>query len=223
MSTCSLLSSLTMTALFRASCTPCRWHVRPGIIALPFQVFSRRPLCFTFLSILFELVQTYRSGLHPNPTHPCSEVSEPWRDSTLLAGGGGGRIWDTQLRAAELKARGSCQWNVTVSPTIEGSPCCLTLRQLSWQLITHRLLFSVLFRPRSAKLKSPLQYAKPGLSSTMEGELLPKQQFPPIKWSSGRAEVQYRKWPNRRPLPNKCLLSNKHPHYAVKIVLDAPL
>ena len=151
MSTCSLLSSLTMTAVFRASCTPCRWHVRPGIIALPFQVFSRRPVCFTFLSILFELVQTYRSGLHPNPKHPCSEVSEPWRDITLLAGGGrGGRRWGTQLRAAELKARGSCQWNVTVSPTIEGSPCCLTLRQLSWRLITHRLLFSVLFRPRSA-------------------------------------------------------------------------
>ena len=65
MSTCSLLSSLTMTAVFRASCTPCRWHVRPGIIALPFQVFSRRPVCFTFLSIPF--VQTYRSGLHPKP------------------------------------------------------------------------------------------------------------------------------------------------------------
>ena len=68
LSTCNLLSSLTMTAVFRASCTPCRWYVRPGIIALPFQVFSRRPVCFTFLSIPF--VQTYRSGLHPKPHAP---------------------------------------------------------------------------------------------------------------------------------------------------------
>ena len=30
------------------------------------------------------------------------------------------------------------------------------------------------------------------------------------------------KWPTKRPLPNKCLLFNKRPLYAAKIVLDTP-
>ena len=33
--------------------------------------------------------------------------------------------------------------------------------------------------------------------------------------------MYYRKWPNKRTLPNKRLLSYKSPLYAVKIVLDA--
>ena len=35
--------------------------------------------------------------------------------------------------------------------------------------------------------------------------------------------VLYRKWPNKRPVPNKRLFSNKRPLYAAKIVLDASL
>ena len=44
----------------------------------------------------------------------------------------------------------------------------------------------------------------------------------PMQYVS-RSQRAYGKWPTKRPLPNKCLLSNKSPLYAAKIVLDAPI
>ena len=48
-----------------------------------------------------------------------------------------------------------------------------------------------------------------------------------LKWSRISwlvpTSFEYCKWPNKFPLPNKCLLSTKRPLCAVKIVLDAPL
>ena len=37
-----------------------------------------------------------------------------------------------------------------------------------------------------------------------------------------KAHIKYLNWPNKHPLPNKCLLPIKRPLYAVNILLDAP-
>ena len=37
-----------------------------------------------------------------------------------------------------------------------------------------------------------------------------------------KAHIKYLNWPNKHPLPSKCLLPIKRPLYAVNILLDAP-
>lgn len=84
MSTCSLFSSLLMTAVFLASPMFSRFSARPVIIARMFQIPSFR-VSFVVLSCL---VRSFQSTVQISPIpHAPKEEGRLWQGSTLLAVG----------------------------------------------------------------------------------------------------------------------------------------
>ena len=93
-SICSLLSSLSMTAVLRASFTSSRSSEKPGVIVLTFHMPNFRAGVFIFLLPGAQL-SIRLSVFTLNPTHPVS----------LTDRGGAAPYW---LGTAQLKAGGSC-------------------------------------------------------------------------------------------------------------------
>ena len=94
MSICSLLSSLSMAAVLRASFTSCRSSEKPGVIVRTFHVPNFRAGVFIFLLPGCQL-SICLSVFTLNPTHPLR----------LTDRGGAASYW---LGTAQLKAGGSC-------------------------------------------------------------------------------------------------------------------
>ena len=175
MSICSLLSSLSMTAVLRASFTSCRSSEKPGVIVLMF-IFLLPGAQLSIRLSVFTL----------HPTHTVR-----LRDQHLTGWG-----------LLSLRRAVAAYWDAMTSPTAWSSPWRLTLRQLSCRLISGRLLYPVFCRRCKAKLEWPLQVTPERIAmvrKSMESKLLLMQQTPPppspsspstsLEWSIEKASA----------------------------------